>query len=162
MNAFQRKMAEHLSLIATLVMDINCRSDEFSLNFDTNGAISSITIYAYESLEMRGKSQRKEGSSYQFWGLRGYFDRDYGDEPFLRCLTTDQIITVLHQIRQALIEGRNHDEHYPATDSEHTATTGMDERNGTHGALLTEPAQLCHGSVERTGGQPTGSVSPAL
>lgn len=161
MNGFQRKMAEHLSLIATLVMDINCRSDEFSLNLDICGQISGITIYAYESLGMRRKNPGKETSTYQLWGLRGYFDQDYGDKPYKRCLTTDQIITVLHQIRRALIEGRTHEttEHHTATDSEHTATTRLDQRNGIDGALLPPAERLRHGSVKGTGGQPAGAVS---
>ena len=160
MNAFERKMAEKLSLIMTLVLDINNRSEELTINFDVHGASSFLNIYSFETDASRMKRNAPCKENGIMFCMRGYFDADW-DTPRGGISTLDQITHALHQIRHAVIEGRfpyESTEYHPATDTEHTATTGVDERNGTHGALLTEPAQLCHGSLERTGGQSAGSI----
>lgn len=162
MNAFERKMAEQTALITTLAMDINRLSDNFSVEVEFRGNVNALVIRVNDLKTKVYPKILGKLRVYYILILETYIDPEYQEYPFQDCCTIEQIVDVLHQIRQALIEGRNHDEHYPATDTEHTATTGMDERNGAHGAFLTEPAGLCHGSVERTGGQPAGSVSTAL
>ncbi len=161
MNAFQRKVAEQMALISTLVVDINNRADDLDIRMNFSGHVNKLDI---DFNHLRNQEGKFKAGNKEFWNtfsLDAYIEEEQQEFPYKSCCTLEQITHVLHQIRQALIEGRNHDEHYPATDSQHTATTRVDERNGTHGALLTEPAGFCHGSVERTGGQPTGAVSPA-
>ena len=155
MNAFQRKMAEHLSLITTLVLDINNRDDsdeELRAYIRIHGHVKKICVDLYSLSYAEGKECINT-----VFTCHTIMKPERQLKTYLGDCTIEQMVDVLHLIRQALIEGRNH-EHHSATDSEHTATTGMDERNGTHGSLLTPAASLCHGSVERTGGQPAGAA----
>lgn len=158
MNAFERKMAEQLALISTLVFDINRLSTEFVAVLGFEGKTKSLIVRLNEIPFKPFPKMLGNLRVYYILTLETYLDELCQELPFNGCCTTEQIIYQLHQIRQALIEGRSHDEHYPATDFEHTATTGVDERNGTHGALLTKPAQFCHGSAKRTGGQSSGAA----
>ena len=160
MNEHQQKTAEQIALIATLVMDINNRSDEFFVCLNISGHVNNVIIYAYEKENIESRSQ--------IWALEGYFDQYSDSDPFFRCLNISQIIVVLRQIRLALIHGRTQEKqiesfkHTPATDFGYFATTRLDERTGTYGAFFTEPARLRNGSVKKNGRQPTSTVLPAL
>lgn len=158
MNAFERKMAEQIALVSTLVFDINRLSTEFVAEMEFNGRTRTLIVRLNETPVKPFPKILGNMRVYYILRLETYLDELCQELPFNGCCTTDQIIHQLHQIRQALIEGRTHDEHHTATDSEHTATARLDKRDGTDGALLTATAGICQGSVSGTGGPASGAV----
>ncbi len=161
MNAFQRKMAEQMALISTLVMDINNRADSLDIRMGFSGHVNKLDI---DFNHLRNRKSKLKAGNKEFWStfsLSSYIEKEQQELPYKDCCTLEQMTHVLQQIRQALIKGRSHDEHYPATNIEHTATTRVDERHGTDGTFFNKPAGLCHGSVEGAGGQQAGSALPA-
>lgn len=161
MKGFQKKVAEQMALISTLVVDINNRADVFDIRMGFSGNVNRLDI---DFNHLRYRQRKFKAGNKEFWStfsLSSYIEKEQQELPYKDCCTLEQMTYVLQQISQALIEGRSHEEH-PATNIEHTATTGVDERHGTDGAFFNESEGLCHGSVERTGEQQAGSASPAL
>ena len=161
MNEFQRKTAEQMALISTLVIDINKRANGLDIRMSFYGQVNKLDI---DFNHLRNQEGRFKAGDKEFWNtfsLSTYIEKKQQELPYKGCCTLEQMTHVLQQIRQALIEGRSHDEHYPATNIEHIATTRVDERHGTDGAFFNEPAEFCHGSFERTGEQQAGSALPA-
>ncbi|WP_067517907.1 hypothetical protein [Endozoicomonas ascidiicola] len=160
MNAFERKMVEQLSLISTLAFAINQLSSEFYVEFHYHGQTKRLVVWFNESPRRTYPKIVGKHRVYYAMRLESYLEAQHQEEPFPDCCTNEQIIHVLHQIRQAEIQGRT-DENQDAAGN-HTATattTGLDQRSGTDGELPTEGAEVCYGSPIRTGREPEGSVS---
>lgn len=164
MKAFERKMSEQVALVTTLVMDINGISNDVQLDVEYTARFKRLTVRINNPDQKVISKDIGDIRVFYIMHIETFLSPRDQECPFQDCCTIEQMVDVLHQILQALIEGRSHEntEHHSATDSEHTATTQLDQRNGIDGAFLTSSASLCHGSIERTGGQPAGAVSQTV
>lgn len=154
MNAFEKKMAEQLALMTTLVMTINSQQTEFFAGLDYSGHINKTSIRFIEKVGVHKFSN--------FFLMETYLEERYQQRPPRDYCTIEQMIHTLNQVIKSLTEGRTHDTHNKGTITDLFATTGMDERRRTHGSLLTGRPPLRNGATERTGRQPSSQFSLAV
>lgn len=162
MNAFERKMAEKVALISTLIIDINSRTTAFNALMDFDGRTNHLGIRFNEYPEKPFPKILGNKRVYYILRLEAYLDPANEEAPFHGCCTTDHIIHVLQQTRQALIEGRTDEiTNHSGNDSATASATGLDQRYGTDGELPTEGTEVCYGAPVGTGQQQPGAL-PAM
>lgn len=159
MNAFERKMAEQVAMMTTLVMAINSLSDEFFLNINYNGNVKKISIDVREN-EFRNWPKILNGCEYwELFCMSAYLTEHYQKYPTGKYSSNQQIIHALQQIHQGLIEGRTHEQNHERTTADLFTTAAMDERHRTHGQLHPFRSPVRHGPAQRLGREQTGRIS---
>ena len=162
MNAFERKMAEKVGLISTLVMDINNRADDLFVKMSFAGHVNLLDIDIGPFPHRSGKVKAGDKEFWNLFSMESYLTEIYQDDPPRKHCTLDQMIHVLHQIRQAIIQGRTDESaNYSGNDSATATATGLDQRYGTDGELPTEGTEVCYGATVGTGQQQPGAL-PAM
>ena len=124
MSAFEQKMSEQMLLICTLIMDINKRSKShyIHLQLDYLGMINRIVVYFIKHPKQPYPKMAGYRRIYCDMKMESYLSAIYQDDPFPDCCTTDQIIHVLRQVRQAEIQGRTDENKLFAENNSATVT----------------------------------------
>ncbi|WP_163370964.1 hypothetical protein [Endozoicomonas acroporae] len=104
MNNFDQKTRDQVALISALVLHINSLTDELYLNLQFSGHVNELSVGFIPLPYQSGPFTVGDQKFWHAFYMSTYLDASWQEEPAKRQCTLDQMLYVLHQIKQALTE----------------------------------------------------------